>query len=959
MSSPPGAVTAVVVSHAGSAWLPRVLEDLAAQTVAPDAIVGVDTGGRDDSSALLVEALGEEHVVGAPRMTSYGDAVEAGLGRAREQGADPEWIWLLHDDSAPAPDALATLLAAARAHPEAAVLGPKLREWPSLRRLLELGVTISGTGRRETGLERGEYDQGQHDDLRRVLAVNTAGMLVRADVWEELGGLDPALPVFGNDLDFGWRVARAGHQTIVVPQALVFHAEAAHRGVRRTSLTGRHTHYQERRAALYTLLVNGSGLGLPWRIVRLGLGTVLRVLGFLLVRSIGEAADEAAAYLNILARPGVLLAARRKRAAAARVDVKEVRPLLAPWWLPYRHGLDFVTDLAEAATNQAQDLAERRRAAAAQAEGRAPTTLADPDDEDLLAPDSGWFARFVTSPVALALTGLVVALLVATRDAWGRALGGGLPPAPERATAWWRLYTEHVHALALGTDTAPPAYVAVLATLGTVLGGSGPAAVSALLLLSMPLALWGAWRLLRLVGRLMTPEGAPRWLVATASATYALTPAVSGVWAGGRIGPVVIAAVVPWLAHAMLGFADPEPDRRWRAAWRTGLLLTLAAAFGAAVLAFAVLLAVLTYAGVAVIARGLLADRSVSLPPLVALAVPVVLLLPWWLPLTLSGDAGGLLLDPGRLPPAQPSGWQLLWGRIDGGAPFWLGVPVLVAALAALAVRRSRPAALAGWTVVAVASLAAAVISAPELELRVLTLRPGVTSLLPLVAGGLVVAAFAGGVALVDASWGSLARVKRPLGTLMALAAVAVPVAGVGWFTVTAPGSLGVAPPDEVPVYMTQSSLLGDAHGVLVLRGSVDDGLTYLVRRGDGVTLGEDEILALTPEDTEFTAALQQLVGGPSATGVAALADAGIEYVVLPAPADGRVAAELDATTGLSQAGAENRSTRAWHVDVPAEEPFRSGGVTWQRILLLVMQGAALLVIGVLCGPTRRREGRR
>ena len=91
---------------------------------------------------------------------------------------------------APAPDARVALVvagtvtdavvplvrAAADAHPAAAILGPKLREWPSLKRLLELGVTISGTGRRETGLERGEYDQGQHDEVREVLAVNTAGM---------------------------------------------------------------------------------------------------------------------------------------------------------------------------------------------------------------------------------------------------------------------------------------------------------------------------------------------------------------------------------------------------------------------------------------------------------------------------------------------------------------------------------------------------------------------------------------------------------------------------------------------------------------------------------------------------------------------------------------------------------------------------------------------------------------
>src|SRR5258705_13152899 len=117
-------------------------------------------------------------------------------------------------------------------------------------------------------------------------------MLVRRRVLDELGGLDDELPIFGNDLDFGWRAAAAGHRTLIVPAAVVFHAEAAHRGLRRTPLTGRHTHYQERRAALYTLLANARGRSLPWLVVRLAFGTVLRMLGFLVVRSVGEALDD-------------------------------------------------------------------------------------------------------------------------------------------------------------------------------------------------------------------------------------------------------------------------------------------------------------------------------------------------------------------------------------------------------------------------------------------------------------------------------------------------------------------------------------------------------------------------------------------------------------------------------------------------------------------------------------------
>ena len=105
------------------------------------------------------------------------------------------------------------------------------------------------------------------------------------------------------------------------------------------------------------------------------------MLGFLVVRSVGEALDELAAVLSVYGRPGQVLAARRARArGAATGEPADVRHLLAPTWLPYRHGLDFVTDLAAAATSQAADVAERRRAA------KPPTGRARPTDEQRRGP---------------------------------------------------------------------------------------------------------------------------------------------------------------------------------------------------------------------------------------------------------------------------------------------------------------------------------------------------------------------------------------------------------------------------------------------------------------------------------------------------------------------------------------------------------------------------------------------
>ena len=954
-------VSVVLVSHDGDRWLPTVLDGLSSQLAPIAHRVGVDTGSTDTSAELLGTAFGSDFVVSVPASTSFPAALRAGLARLDELGVDTEWVWVLHDDSSPHPEALLALLAGAADDPTADVLGPMLREWPSLKRLLELGVTISGTGRRETGLERGEYDQGQYSEPRHVLAVNTAGMLVRRRVLDELGGLDEELPIFGNDLDFGWRAAAAGHKTVVVPQAVVFHAEAAHRGLRRTPLTGGHTHFQERRAALFTLLANSASRVWPLQAVRLALGTVVRVLGFLAIRSPGQALDDLAAYFSVVAHPGELRAARRARRGAATADPEAVAGLLAPRWLPYRHGLDAVSDLATALTQSATDVADRRRAAAAE---RDPSSFAARrtaererlEDEEVVE-DTGVVARFLTNPVAVLLAITVIAMLVGARGALGHVAGPGLSPAPDHWRDWWSLHLSSWHELGLGTAVPAPPYVLPMALLATLLGGSPAAAVSVLLVLAVPFSLWGAWRFLRVAGRLATPAGANRWLILWGATTYAVVPVVSGAWGDGRLGPVLSAAVLPWLAHAALGFADPEADRRWRAAWRTGLLLALVSCGTPLAWLVAALVGVVVVVLAFTLLPGIGRDRSAWGPPVAALVVVPLLLAPWWLPALLHGAGAGLLLDGGLLPVPTPDGVELGLGRFhDLGAPWWLGLVVPALAVLALIPRRTRIPVLICWVVALLAVVAAAGLGTITLDLAALSTPPGLGFLLIVLQAALVTAVVLGALG-IEQPRGAL----RVVAVLLAAAAIAAPLGGLAWFVVDGGDALARGRDAGIPAYMVQSSELGPEHGILVVRGSVEDGLTYTVRRDDGVTTGEDEVLDLTGEDRDFTTLVRGLAARPTPDAVDALASRGIEYVVLPAPADGEVAAALDATAGLEQASAEDRSTRAWQVDRPLSADDLDGSRSWLRIGLLVLQGLAILVVLVLCAPTsdRGRDGGR
>ena len=431
-------------------------------------------------------------------------------------------------------------------------------------------------------------------------------------------------------------------------------------------------------------------------------------------------------------------------------------------------------------------------------------------------------------------------------------------------------------------------------------------------------------------------------------------PATSGAWGEGRIGTVVTATVLPWLAHAALGFGDPESDRRWRAAWRTGLLLALATAFTPGFWLFAVLLgSVVLVAGLVLSPEGM-RRRSVFGPPLTALGVVPVLVGPWLLPLLGHRAWGGLVLDAGRLPSAEIGPVDLLTGHAGAsGAPTAIGVTVLVLAVLALVPRGSRIVVLLCWLVALLAAVTAVALSHLSIDLAAITVRPGLGAFVAVLQGAWLTAVV---VAAQEALRSFVGRPGRVLGVLGATVLTLIPVAGMTWFVIGSEDQLSRTHDPGVPAYMVQSSALGPAHGILILDGTVTDGLTYSVRRGDGTTLGEDEIQALTPEDRSFTDDVRTLVSRPTTAVVNGLADQGIEYVVLRAPADGRVAATLDATPGLAQASAEDRATRAWQVEKELNPEALAGPGSWLRDALLALQGIALLVVLVLAGPSRREH---
>jgi hypothetical protein len=121
-------VTAVLVTFDAARWLPSTLEALAKLDTPPTRLIAIDNASTDATPALLHRAY-EQGVLDAiyqgDRAFGFGAAVQTALesdaanlqddadtiGFRAVSAHDTHWLWLLHDDAVPAPDALYQLLA--------------------------------------------------------------------------------------------------------------------------------------------------------------------------------------------------------------------------------------------------------------------------------------------------------------------------------------------------------------------------------------------------------------------------------------------------------------------------------------------------------------------------------------------------------------------------------------------------------------------------------------------------------------------------------------------------------------------------------------------------------------------------------------------------------------------------------------------------------------------------------
>ncbi len=190
----------------------------------------VDNASTDATVAMLRQEF--------PQVKLICNETNAGFAAANNQGlkaAEADYYLLLNPDTIVPEGAFAKLLEFADAHPEAGAIGPKLANPDgSLQCSARRFPTITAAVFRNTVLGRlfprsaspGHYlmTEWDHSDAREVDWVSGACMLIRREALEQVGYLDEAFFWGSEDVDYCFRLHRAGWQVMYSPEPVIVHA---------------------------------------------------------------------------------------------------------------------------------------------------------------------------------------------------------------------------------------------------------------------------------------------------------------------------------------------------------------------------------------------------------------------------------------------------------------------------------------------------------------------------------------------------------------------------------------------------------------------------------------------------------------------------------------------------------------------------------------------------------------
>jgi GT2 family glycosyltransferase len=222
LSTPPREVVVAIVTYDSAAHIGGCLDSLASAALDPGttSITVVDNASTDGTVELVRSRFPQVDLIVNERNLGFGGASNVAIRAALARGA--ERIFLLNPDTVVDPRFLAEALAVA-SRPG------RIGAVQSLVLLAPDGERVDSAGNELHFLGHG-YCRGHGRPRAQAPAepcevpfASGAAVLLDGAALRDVGLFDETLFLYGEDLDLGWRLRRAGYSILLAPKSIVLH----------------------------------------------------------------------------------------------------------------------------------------------------------------------------------------------------------------------------------------------------------------------------------------------------------------------------------------------------------------------------------------------------------------------------------------------------------------------------------------------------------------------------------------------------------------------------------------------------------------------------------------------------------------------------------------------------------------------------------------------------------------
>lgn len=234
-----GRVLIIIVVYNGIGYLKECLSSLSSATYPKQRfeILVVDNASTDGSAAYVREHWAEIKRLENQTNVGFAAANNIGMQLAIDQGF--EYVYLLNQDTAVAPDFLDEAVRVAQADQKIGAVQSKLLLYHDQGKINSIGNEIHYLGFAFAG---GYQQPDAPMEVTEITYPSGASVLLRVRALKDIGLFNPDFFMYHEDVDLGWRLWLSGYRVVLAPQSVVYHKYEFSRSIKKYYYMERNRH---------------------------------------------------------------------------------------------------------------------------------------------------------------------------------------------------------------------------------------------------------------------------------------------------------------------------------------------------------------------------------------------------------------------------------------------------------------------------------------------------------------------------------------------------------------------------------------------------------------------------------------------------------------------------------------------------------------------------------------------